>query len=212
MSEELLNEIMRNAGPRSPFHAALAAARDAGYLVEVGTCSADPTIFVVGYVTQLAKTSVSIQSVDEDGEFDGDVVIVLNQIRHLAAHTRRCNEREILRRTDPVHYVETGGEDESIPEDLIAETLEQSCDAGILVSLRVDGNLDYLTLVGFVLEVGEETVLMRNIDELGYADGITLVLRNDIQRIYSGTGELRTLQAVVSNLDEVQKMGERASF
>jgi hypothetical protein len=139
--------------------------------------------FDVGFVESLTTTNLTLLSVSPRGEFDGRVIMHLDDLNRVEMDDRYSRKIELLHQyRGSIFKTEDHVNPQSRTDDLMAQ-LKTAAEAHEVGSIEdVKGN----SVTGFIAEVGEDYVVIEALTQLGEPDGQSVVNLEDVSRVQIG--------------------------
>lgn len=190
MSEELLNEILRNANRNNLFRDIVERARDKGQMIEVHADRRDLDTGRIGFVLEVGDDGFTFQELDEEGEMDGVVTIGFRSVVELRENSREiCRIRALYEHPDEE---EASDDDQSYASsDMIRNRLEAAQATGALIEVRIETDNDCRHVRGFVVGVSGEFVQMQTVTYNGDPNGMATMRLREVSTLFEDDWEIR---------------------
>ncbi len=210
MSEELLNEILRNANRNNLFRSIVERARDRGVLLEVHADRRDLDSGRIGFVLEVGEDGFTFQELDDEGDIDGVVTISFRSIVEL-----RERSREICR-IQALHQVqeEEAASDEDVEvstADLIRGRLEAAQLNSTMIEVRIETDADCRHIRGFVTNVTSEFVQLNVVTYNGDPNGVATLRLQDVSTLFEDDWEIRRARRLYEMRDGLYDSAEFTS-
>ena len=136
--------------------------------------------FDVGFVESLTPTTLTLLSVSPRGEFDGRVVMHLDDLNRIETDDRYSRKIELLHEyRGSVFKTDDHVNPQARADDLHAQ-LARAAEEGAVASVEdVKGN----SVTGFIREVGDDYVVVEALTQLGEPDGQSIINLEDLSRV-----------------------------
>lgn len=190
MSEELLNEILRNANRNNLFRDIVEKARDRGTLLEVHADRRDLDAGRIGFVLEVGDDGFSFQELDEEGEMDGVVTIGFRSVVELREESREICRIKALN-DNPEEGTASDDDQSYASADMIRNRLEAAQATGALIEVRIETDNDYRHIRGFIVGVSSEFVQMQTVTYNGDPNGRATMRLREISTLFEDDWEIR---------------------
>ena len=208
MSEDLLNEILRNANRNNLFRTLVEKARDRGTLIELHADRRDLESGRIGFVLEVGDENFSFQELDDEGQIDGVVTISFRSILELRERSREVCRIQALHATQDQED-ETSDEDiEYSSADLIRGRLEAAFAAGLMIEIRIETDSDYRHVRGFVSNLSRDFVQLNVVTYNGDPNGVATLRIQDISTLFEDDWEIRRARRLYEMRDGLYDSAE----
>jgi|GEM_PF-1578992 len=170
-------------GLEDKIRAVLAHGREVGDLVEIYLEQEDADCFQVGFIENVGSETASIVSLTKYGEFDGRLIIRLDEVIRLHVGGDYLESLKVL-------HESRGKVFDPEPADAFGKdfidfntSLGFAREKRIMVTIH---DFDKETTLGFVSDLGEDWVQIEPILRDGRSDGFTIFRIEDITRVDMG--------------------------
>jgi hypothetical protein len=199
MSEELLNEILRNANRNNLFKAIVDGARDRGSLLQVHADRRSLDSGRIGFVLESGDDGFTFQELDDEGEPDGVVTITFRSVIELRERSREICRLQTLHRANNEMLVH-GEDDHSYSSaGVIRNRLEAAQANNALIEVRLETENDVRHIRGFVHSVSRDFVQLNVVTYNGDPDGTATIKLNDVSTIFEDDWEIRRARRLYEN-------------
>jgi hypothetical protein len=139
--------------------------------------------FDVGFVESLSATSLTLLSVSPRGEFDGRVVMQLDDLNRVETDDRYSRKIELLHQyRGSVFKTEDKVNTQARTDDLYEQLARASEESQVACVDDIKGN----SVTGFIREVGDDYVEIEALTQLGEPDGKSIINLEDVSRVQIG--------------------------
>ncbi len=136
--------------------------------------------FDVGFVESLTPDSLTLLSVSPRGEFDGRVVMHLDDLNRVETDDRYSRKIELLHQyKGSIFKTDDHVNPDAKTEDLHAQLQRAAEEQAVACVDDVKGN----AVTGFIKEVGEDYVIVEGLTQLGEPDGQSIINLEDVTRV-----------------------------
>ena len=136
--------------------------------------------FDVGFVESVTPNSLTLLSVSPRGEFDGRVVMHLDDLNRVETDDRYSRKIELLHQYRGSVFKTDDHVNDQAKTDDIHDQLARAAEERQVASIEdVKGN----SVTGFVLEVGDDYVVVEALTQLGEPDGQSIINLEDLSRV-----------------------------
>lgn len=200
MSEELLNEILRNANRNNLFRSIVDGARDRGSMLEVHADRRNLDAGRIGFVLESGDDGFSFQELDDEGEPDGVVTLSFRSIIELRERSREICRLQALHRAATEEHLAHSEDDASYSNaGVIRSRLESAQASRALIEVRIESDNDVRHIRGFVASVSRDFVQLNVVTFNGDPDGVATVKLNDVSTIFEDDWEIRRARKLYEN-------------
>ena len=192
MSEEILNEILRNANRDDLFRQIVVRAYRTGTMIQVYANPVDLSGGYEGYVLEVGDDAFAMQELDDEGELEGVITLTFRSVMEICERSRLLCRLQALRDAQKRAEYESGEEGEEYSQsDLIRGRLERARVRGDLVNVRISTPSDFRFVAGFVRSMNKEFAQFNALTESGNPDGIATVRMQDITAVFEDDWQIR---------------------
>ncbi len=139
--------------------------------------------FDVGFIESLTPTTLTLLSVSPRGEFDGRVVMHLDDLNRIEMEDRYSRKIELLHQyRGSVFKTEDHVNPNARADDLHAQLVRAVEDHEVASVEDIKGN----AVTGFVAEVGDDFVVIEALTQLGEPDGQAIINLDEVVRVQLG--------------------------
>lgn len=136
--------------------------------------------FDVGFVESVTPNSLTLLSVSPRGEFDGRVVMHLDDLNRVETDDRYSRKIEILHQYRGSVFKTEDHVNQQAKSDDIHRQLSRAAEERQVACIEdVKGN----SVTGFVAEVGDDYVVVEALTQLGEPDGQSIINLEDLSRV-----------------------------
>lgn len=136
--------------------------------------------FDVGFVESVTPSSLTLLCVSPRGEFDGRVVMHLDDLNRVEMDDRYSRKIELLHQYRGSVFKTDDHVNAQAKTDDIHDQLARAAEQREVASIEdVKGN----TVTGFVKEVGDDYVVVEALTQLGEPDGQSVINLEDLSRV-----------------------------
>ncbi len=139
--------------------------------------------FDVGFVESLTPTTLTLLSVSPRGEFDGRVIMHLDDLNRIEMDDRYSRKIELLHQyRGSIFKTEDHVNPEARADDVHAQLVRAVNEHLVVCVEDIKGN----SVTGFIMEVGDDFVLIEALTQLGEPDGQSLINLDELSRVQLG--------------------------
>jgi pimeloyl-CoA synthetase len=174
------------ARARDKFHEVLRRKQEDGKLVCIFHGEDGSDKFDVGFVESLTASTVTLLAVSPRGDFDGRIVMNLEDLNRIETDDRYSKKIELLN-----HYRESVFK----PDDKVDISARQSAPIDHLKKAQAENSVVCVedqsgnTVTGFVAEIGDDYVEIEMLSQNGDPDGRAVVHIGNMARMQVGSRE-----------------------
>ena len=139
--------------------------------------------FDVGFIESLTPTTLTLLSVSPRGEFDGRVVMHLDDLNRIEMEDRYSRKIELLHQyRGSIFKSEDHVNPNARTDDLMAQLARAAEEHDVACVEDIKGN----AVTGFVAEVGDDFVMIEALTQLGEPDGQAVINLDEVSRVQVG--------------------------
>jgi hypothetical protein len=139
--------------------------------------------FDVGFVESLTPTTLTLLSVSPRGEFDGRVVMHLDDLNRIEMDDRYSRKIELLHQyRGSVFKTEDHVNPSARADDLHSQLSRAVEEQQVACVEDIKGN----AVTGFIAEVGDDFVMIEALTQLGEPDGKSVINLEEVARVQIG--------------------------
>lgn len=210
MSEELLNEILRNANRNNLFRSIVEKARDRGTMLEIHADRRDLDSGRIGFVLEVGEDGFTFQELDDEGDIDGVVTLSFRSLVELRERSREICRIQALHRAE--EEAETSDEDlEVSAADMIRGRLEAAQLSNTMIEVRIETDADCRHVRGFVTNVTGEFVQLNVVTYNGDPNGVATLRLQDVSTLFEDDWEIRRARRLYEMRDGLYDSAEFVS-
>lgn len=210
MSEELLNEILRNANRNNLFRTIVEKARDRGTMLEIHADRRDLDSGRIGFVLEVGEDGFTFQELDDEGDIDGVVTLSFRSLVELRERSREICRIQALHRVE--EETETSDEDVEVSAaDMIRGRLEAAQMSNTLIEVRIETDADCRHVRGFVTNITGEFVQLNVVTYNGDPNGVATLRLRDVSTLFEDDWEIRRARRLYEMRDGLYDSAEFTS-
>jgi hypothetical protein len=210
MSEELLNEILRNANRNNLFRSIVEKARDRGTMLEIHADRRDLDSGRIGFVLEVGEDGFTFQELDDEGDIDGVVTLSFRSLVELRERSREICRIQALHRAE--EEAETSDEDVEVSAaDMIRGRLEAAQLSNTMIEVRIETDADCRHVRGFVTNVTGEFVQLNVVTYNGDPNGVATLRLQDVSTLFEDDWEIRRARRLYEMRDGLYDSAEFVS-
>ncbi len=210
MSEELLNEILRNANRNNLFRSIVEKARDRGTMLEIHADRRDLDSGRIGFVLEVGEDGFTFQELDDEGDIDGVVTLSFRSLVELRERSREICRIQALHRVE--EETETSDEDVEVSAaDMIRGRLEAAQISNTLIEVRIETDSDCRHVRGFVTNITSEFVQLNVVTYNGDPNGVATLRLRDVSTLFEDDWEIRRARRLYEMRDGLYDSAEFTS-
>lgn len=139
--------------------------------------------FDVGFIESLTPTTLTLLSVSPRGEFDGRVIMHLDDLNRIEMGDRYSRKIELLHQyRGSIFKTDDHVNPQARTEDLHAQLSRAVVDHLVACIEDIKGN----SVTGFIAEVGDDFVVIDAVTQLGEPDGQSIINLDEVSRVQMG--------------------------
>lgn len=190
---------------RAKFFDVLKQQQDAEKLVCVYHGDDGHDKFDVGYVESLTPTTLTLLSVSPRGDYDGRVVMHLDDLNRVETNDRYSRKIELLHEyRGSIFKTEDHVNHQARTDDLQAQLSRAAADHQVAAIEDIKGN----AVAGYIQEVGEDYVVVEALTQLGEPDGTSVINLEDVSRVQIGARDQQVRGFLYKYNHELRKLLE----
>lgn len=139
--------------------------------------------FDVGFVESLTPTTVTLLSVSPRGEYDGRVVMHIDDLNRVETDDRYSRKIALLHEYRGSVFKSDDHVNPGARDYAFAEQLQSAKESGSVICIEdMKGN----AVTGYVREIGDDYVELEALTQLGEPDGTALLSLDEVARVQIG--------------------------
>jgi len=145
--------------------------------------------FEVGYIEKIDKTHIIISAISPDGQYDGVVVIRIDDIFQIDYDNIYLKNLEKLSLSTEVEKISVNFEKDA----LLYGAMEYARNYKVCCTI----NFENYSISGYLTDFIDDCVIMNIVDEVGRRDGYTAIIIDDVKYFSFGSLENKKLSSLL---------------